>query len=103
MKVLSWIVRYKFVIVTVLFLSYLFFSENSISLNIKLKKEISKLEKENEIFQNKNDQMKMSNHEMNENKDALELYMREYYFLKKENEEIFRINYVQDETNKKKK
>lgn len=100
---LSWISRYKFIIVTLLFLSYLFFSENSIFLNIKLKKEISMLETENKIFQNKNDQMKINNQEINENKDALELYVREYYFLKKENEEIFRITYVEDETNKKKK
>lgn len=102
MKVLSWIVRYKFIIVFILFLSYLFFSENNILLHFKLKKEINALEQENELLQIKNNQMKLSNQEINENKDAMELYMREYYFLKKENEEIFRINYVEDKNDKKK-
>ncbi|MDY0014577.1 MAG: septum formation initiator family protein [Bacteroidales bacterium] len=102
MKVLSWIVHYKFIIVFLLFLSYLFFSENNILLHLTLKKEISALEQENELLEIKNNQMKLSNQEINENKDAMELYMREYYFLKKENEEIFRINYVEDKNEKKK-
>jgi hypothetical protein len=38
---------------------------------------------------------------MREDKDALELYKREYFFLKKENEEIFRINYVEEPTTEK--
>ncbi|MDD3280632.1 MAG: septum formation initiator family protein [Bacteroidales bacterium] len=102
MKVLSWIVHYKFIIVFLLFLSYLFFSENNILLHLTLKNEISALEQENELLEIKNNQMKLSNQEINENKDAMELYMREYYFLKKENEEIFRINYVEDKNEKKK-
>jgi len=102
MKVLSWIVHYKFIIVFLLFLSYLFFSENNILLHLTLKKEISALEQENELLEIKNNQMKLSNQEINENKDAMELYMREYYFLKKENEEIFRINYIEDKNEKKK-
>lgn len=102
MKVLAWIVHYKFIIVFVLFLSYLFFSENNILLHFTLKKEISALEKENELLQIKNNQMKIYNQEINKNKDAMELYMREYYFLKKENEEIFRIIYVEDKNEKKK-
>ncbi|MBP7102497.1 MAG: septum formation initiator family protein [Bacteroidales bacterium] len=102
MKVLAWIVHYKFIIVFVLFLSYLFFSENNILLHFTLKKEISALEKENELLQIKNNQMKIFNQEINKNKDAMELYMREYYFLKKENEEIFRIIYVEDKNEKKK-
>lgn len=102
MKVLAWIVHYKFIIVFILFLSYLFFSENNILLHLTLKKEISALEKENELLQIKNNQMKTYNQEINKNKDAMELYMREYYFLKKENEEIFRIIYVEDKNEKKK-
>ena len=102
MKVLAWIVHYKFIIVFVLFLSYLFFSENNILLHFTLKKVISALEKENELLQIKNNQMKIFNQEINKNKDAMELYMREYYFLKKENEEIFRIIYVEDKNEKKK-
>ena len=47
-------------------------------------KEIKKLEKENQQLLNKNEQMKKINQEINKNKDAMELYMREYYFLKKE-------------------
>lgn len=101
MKILSWIVRYKFIIVILLFISYLSFSENSIFLNIRLKKEIKKLETENEFLSFQNQQMKLQNELMREDKDALELYMREYFFLKKENEEIFRINYVEEPTPEK--
>ncbi len=96
MKIFTWIVKYKFVIITGLFIAYLFVSENSIILNFKLKKEIKKLEEDNRLLQNKCNQMKLVNEEINEDKDAMELYMREYYFLKKENEEIFRINYVEN-------
>ena len=101
MKILSWIVRYKFIIVILLFISYLSFSENSIFLNIRLKKEIKKLRTENEFLSFQNQQMKLQNELMREDKDALELYMREYFFLKKENEEIFRINYVEEPTPEK--
>ncbi|MDD2687942.1 MAG: septum formation initiator family protein [Bacteroidales bacterium] len=101
MKILSWIVRYKFIIAILLFISYLSFSENSIFLNIRLKKEIKKLETENEFLSFQNQQMKLQNELMREDKDALELYMREYFFLKKENEEIFRINYVEEPTPEK--
>lgn len=101
MKILSWIVRYKFIIVILLFISYLSFSENSIFLNIRLKKEIKKLETENDFLSFQNEQMKLQNKLMREDKDALELYMREYFFLKKENEEIFRINYVEKPTPEK--
>lgn len=101
MKILSWIVRYKFIIAILLFISYLSFSENSIFLNIRLKKEIKKLETENDFLSFQNEQMKLQNKLMREDKDALELYMREYFFLKKENEEIFRINYVEKPTPEK--
>ena len=101
MKILSWIVRYKFIIAILLFISYLSFSENSIFLNIRLKKEIKKLETENEFLSFQNQQMKLQNELMREDKNALELYMREYFFLKKENEEIFRINYVEEPTPEK--
>lgn len=101
MKILSWIVSYKFIIVILLFISYLSFSENSIFLNIRLKKEIKKMETENDFLSFQNEQMKLQNELMREDKNALELYMREYFFLKKENEEIFRINYVEEPTPEK--
>ena len=101
MKVLSWIVRYKYLIVTLLFFSYLSFSENSIFLNIQLKKEINKLEKENELLSYQNKQMQLNNRQMREDQNAMELYMREYFFLKKENEEIFRIHYIEDDQDNK--
>ncbi|HOS17144.1 MAG TPA: septum formation initiator family protein [Bacteroidales bacterium] len=98
---MSWIVRYKFIIAILLFISYLSFSENSIFLNIRLKKEIKKMETENDFLSFQNEQMKLQNELMREDKNALELYMREYFFLKKENEEIFRINYVEEPTPEK--
>ncbi len=58
-------------------------------------------ETENEFLSFQNQQMKLQNELMREDKDALELYMREYFFLKKENEEIFRINYVEEPTPEK--
>ena len=96
MKIFAWIGKYKYLILILLLISYLSLSENNLFLSIKLKKEIKKLEKENQQLLNKIEQMKKINQEINKNKDAMELYMREYYFLKKENEEIFRIIYVDD-------
>lgn len=96
MKLYTWIVKYKFVIVALLFILYLCISENSVFLNLQLNKEIKKLENDNRLLQSKCDQMKLVNEEINENKDAMEMYMREYYFLKKENEDVFRINYIEN-------
>ncbi len=96
MKILIWIRKYKYAILVLLLISYLTLSENNLFLSATLKKEIKKLERDNHQLLYKNEQMKKINQEINKNKDVMELYMREYYFLKKENEEIFRIIYLDD-------
>jgi cell division protein FtsB len=70
----------------------LFFDENSFINHRELDKEIDKLEKSNEYYREQihNDKKVIDN--LND-PDSLEKYAREEYRMKKENEEIFLIEY----------
>jgi cell division protein FtsB len=83
----------KYVIIVVLFVVWmLFFDENSYINHRELNKEIDKLENANEYYkeQIETDQKVIDN--LND-PDSLEKYAREEYKMKKENEEIFIIEY----------
>ena len=83
----------KYVIILLLFVVWmLFFDENSFLNHRELDKEIDKLEKSNEYYreQIKDDKKVIDN--LND-PDSLEKYAREEYKMKKENEEIFLIEY----------
>lgn len=83
----------KYVIILLLFVVWmLFFDENSFINHRELDKEIDKLEKSNEYYreQIKDDKKVIDN--LND-PDSLEKYAREEYKMKKENEEIFLIEY----------
>jgi cell division protein FtsB len=69
-----------------------FFDENSFINHRELDNEIDKLEKSNEYYQEQiqNDKKVIEN--LND-PDSLEKYAREEYKMKKENEEIFLIEY----------
>ncbi len=83
----------KYVIVLILFVVWMgFFDENSFLNHRELDQEIEKLEDANEYYKKEieTDQNVINN--LN-NPDSLEKYAREEYKMKKENEDIFIIEY----------
>lgn len=83
----------KFVIILALFLVWMvFFDENSFLNHRELDKEIDNLEKSNEYYKEQIEQDKKIIDNLND-PDSLEKYAREEYKMKKENEDIFLIEY----------
>ena len=83
----------KYVIILLLFVVWMiFFDENSLLNHWELDKEIDNLEKSNEYYQDQIEQDKKVIDNLND-PDSLEKYAREEYKMKKENEEIFLIEY----------
>ena len=79
-------------VLTAFLIWMIFFDTNSLLIHLELKKEIKKLEKtqdflEKEIVKDKKIIKKLSD------KEELEKFAREEYYLKKRNEEIFLIEY----------
>lgn len=83
----------KYVIILLLFVVWmLFFDENSFINHRELDNEIDKLEKSNEYYREQIQDDKKVIDNLND-PDSLEKYAREEYKMKKENEEIFLIEY----------
>ena len=83
----------KYVIILLLFVVWMiYFDENSLINHWELDKEIDKLEKSNEYYRDQIEQDKKVIDNLND-PDSLEKYAREEYKMKKENEEIFLIEY----------
>ena len=91
-KIVRWISN-KYVIILLLFVVWmLFFDENSFINHRELDEEIDKLEKSNEYYREQIEEDKKLIDNLND-PDSLEKYAREEYKMKKENEEIFLIEY----------
>lgn len=87
-------------VLTVFAVWMMFFDTNSLFIHLELKKEIKKLEKQKEFLNEeiKNDKIiikKLTN------KEEIEKFAREEYFLKKKNEEIYLIEYADSLKTKK--
>jgi len=87
-------------VLTVFAIWMMFFDTNSLFIHLELKKEIKKLEKQKEFLNEeiKNDKIiikKLTN------KEEIEKFAREEYFLKKKNEEIYLIEYADSLKTKK--
>lgn len=83
----------RYVIIVLLFVVWMiFFDENSLLNHRELDKEIDNLEDSNEYYRDQIDQDKKVIENLND-PDSLEKYAREEYKMKKENEEIFLIEY----------
>ncbi len=83
------IVSNKFVLLTVLFVIWMFFFDtNSYFIHHELNKEIKTLEKNKEFYKNKIKNDKIFLTKMKDSEE-LEKYAREQYFLKKDNEDIY--------------
>ena len=87
------IVSNLYILSSVVFFIWIFFIDsNSILVNIKLNKEISELKDRKDILEN---QIQMDKKIISNlrNPDSLEKYAREKLYMKKENEEIFIIEF----------
>ena len=87
------IVSNLYILISVVFFIWIFFIDsNSILVNIKLNKEISELKERKVILEN---QIQMDKKIISnlQNPDSLEKYAREKLYMKKENEEIFIIEF----------
>ena len=82
-----------YILISIVFFIWIFFIDsNSILVNIKLNKEISELKERKDILEN---QIQMDKKIISnlQNPDSLEKYAREKLYMKKENEEIFIIEF----------
>ena len=87
------IISNKYVIILVLFVVWMgFFDENSFLNHRELDDEIEKLENANEYYEQQIDADQRVINNLND-PDSLEKYAREEYKMKKENEDIFIIEY----------
>ncbi len=87
------IVSNLYILISVVFFIWIFFIDsNSILVNIKLNKEIRELKERKIILEN---QIQMDKKIISnlQNPDSLEKYAREKLYMKKENEEIFIIEF----------
>lgn len=84
-----------YLIITTVFLIWIFFwDSNSVIVNLKLRKEINELEKRKAELE-KNIAIDKKIISSLENLDSLERYAREKLFMKKENEEIYIIEFLE--------
>ncbi|MEM9361918.1 MAG: septum formation initiator family protein [Bacteroidota bacterium] len=82
-----------YVLVLTIFVIWMaFFDTNSLLIHLELRKEIKKLEKQKEFLKGEIEKDKEILEKFSDSSE-LEKYAREKYYMKKENEEIFLIEY----------
>lgn len=87
------IVTNIYVIITLLFIVWMaYFDENSLKNHLEFNKEINKLESEKEYYKKNIEDDKAIINNL-KNKEQLEKFAREEYLMKKENEDIYIIEY----------
>ena len=91
-KIIRFLSNKYFIILMLFVIWMIFFDENSLINHWELDKEIDNLEKSNEYYQKEIEQDKKVIDNLND-PDSLEKYAREEYKMKRENEEIFLIEY----------
>ncbi len=79
-------------VLTVFVIWMLFFDTNSLLIHMELKKEIKKLEKQQDFLREEISEDKKIIEKLSDPKE-LEKFAREQYYLKKKNEEIYLIEY----------
>lgn len=91
-KWFSWISNIYVIVLTAFLIWMLFFDTNSLLIHWELRKEIKKLEKQQEFLK---EQIETDRAIINKLSDPeeLEKFAREQYYLKKKNEEIYLIEY----------
>ncbi|MRI63378.1 septum formation initiator family protein [Ornithobacterium rhinotracheale] len=87
---ISYITKYKYIIVLILFSVWmLFFDQNSFLMHKELNNEIDKLNEDIEYYQKELDAQNQELKQLENNKSSYEKIAREKYFMKKSNEDIF--------------
>lgn len=79
----------QIIILLVLLIILFFFSDSSIQKKLQQDSKIKNLNSQIELYKKQSEEDKMKLNELQSNKDDLEKFARENYFMKKENEEIF--------------
>ncbi len=79
----------QIIVLLVLLVVLFFFSDSSIQKRLKQESQIKDLQTQIELYQKQIEEDKEKLNELQSNKDDLEKFARENYFMKKENEEIF--------------
>ncbi len=80
------------IILTVFVVWMTFFDTNSLLIHLELKREIEKLEKQKEFLEEEIEKDKKTIEQLSDPKE-LEKFAREKYYLKRQNEEIYLIEY----------
>lgn len=91
-KWFGWVTNMYILVLTVFLIWMTFFDTNSLLIHWELRKEIKKLEKQQEFLQEEIAKDKKMIEKLSD-KEELEKFAREHYFLKKKNEEIYLIEY----------
>ena len=79
----------QIIVLLVLLVMLFFFSDSSIQKRLKQESQIKDLQTQIELYQKQIEEDKEKLNELQSNKDDLEKFARENYFMKKEKEEIF--------------
>lgn len=79
----------QIVILLILLIVLFFFSDSSFQKRLRQESQIKDLQTQIELYQKQIEEDKKKLNELQSNKDNLEKFARENYFMKKENEEIF--------------
>jgi cell division protein FtsB len=94
MRIINFCIRYKYVLTCIVFLLYLFFGNNNIIENRRKNRKIKNLENELQHYKAAVANLKtQKNLSVVNTEEEREEYFRKHHYLKKEDEDIFRIVY----------
>ena len=91
-KILNFLKKTYIIIIILFVIWMIFFDTNSLLMHFELNKKIKKLENQKTYYQNEIKKDRASINEI-ESDSGIEKYAREKLFMKKENEEIFLIEF----------
>ena len=84
------LLRNKYLLATAAFFSWmLFFDDNDIISQVRLRLKLSEYESKKEYYQEKISEVKKEKEELLTNQASLEKFAREQYMMKKDNEDLF--------------
>lgn len=90
MERLLYVLRNKYFLVTVAFITWLlFFDRNDLMLQYEYRTQLNKLQEEKEFYTAETEKVKKDLEELTTNRDKLEKFAREKYLMKKDNEDVF--------------
>lgn len=84
----------QIIILLVLIVMLFFFSDNSVTKRIRYETQIKNLESQIEFYRQQTNLDKEKLNELQSNKEDLEKFARENYLMKKENEDVFIVDWI---------